>query len=166
MLLLPLTPPLIYLKLKRFKGPKMDFTFFTFFTFTFTSTRFARFSVQEVEVVGEGRWLLHSQSKKVLKENTARARLARVWINWNHLQFYKRNPFKNESDQKKSCQKIAIAFHFTKDIPLKFFRENKKYHQKILKRRLIYNFISHGVITTKGRGETFYVGDHFWKKSP
>ena len=24
MLLLPLTPPLIYLKLKRFKGPKMD----------------------------------------------------------------------------------------------------------------------------------------------
>ena len=45
-------------------------------------------------------------TKKVLKENTARARLARVWINWNHLHFYKRNPFKNESDQKKSCQKI------------------------------------------------------------
>ena len=35
-------------------------------------------SVQEVEVVGERRWLLHSQSKKVLKENTARARLA--WV--------------------------------------------------------------------------------------
>ena len=36
------------------------------------------FSLQEVEVVGERKWLLHSQSKKVLKENTARARLARV----------------------------------------------------------------------------------------
>ena len=35
-------------------------------------------TLEEVEVVGEGRWLLHSQSKKVLKENTARARLARV----------------------------------------------------------------------------------------
>merc|ERR1711973_328872 len=34
MLLLPLTPPLIYLKLKRFKGPKMDSPFFTsLFTF-------------------------------------------------------------------------------------------------------------------------------------
>ena len=52
---------------------------------------------------------------------SARARLARVWINWNHLQFYKRNPFKNESDQKKSCQKIETAFHFTREIPLKFF---------------------------------------------
>ena len=41
MLLLPLTPSLIYLKLKRFKGPKMDFTFSLHFSlslhFTFTS---------------------------------------------------------------------------------------------------------------------------------
>ena len=39
MLLLPLTPPLIYLKLKKIKGPKMDslFHFFTFHFFPFTS---------------------------------------------------------------------------------------------------------------------------------
>ena len=49
------------------------------------------------------------------------------------------------------------------EIPLKFFRENKKYHQKILKRRLIYNFISHGVITTKGREETLNVETIFEK---
>merc|ERR1712115_86043 len=38
MLLLPPTPPLIYLKLKKIKGPKMDSLHFHFhFTFTFTS---------------------------------------------------------------------------------------------------------------------------------
>ena len=79
-----------YLKLKRFKGPKMDSLFFSLFTFSLFTFHFSpfsffshnlslrSFSVQEVEVVGERRWLLHSQSKKVLKENTARARLARV----------------------------------------------------------------------------------------
>merc|ERR1712115_48326 len=36
MLLLPLTPPLIYLKLKKIKGPKMDSLFHFHFTFTFT----------------------------------------------------------------------------------------------------------------------------------
>ena len=74
--------------------------------FTFTSLHFhfhfihkhslRSLSVQEVEVVGEGRWLLHSQSKKVLKENTARARLARVWI---QLQYFKEIPFKISSIQ-------------------------------------------------------------------
>ena len=77
MLLLLLTFSLIYLKLKEIKGPKMDSLFFTSL-FTFTRKHSLRsLSVQEVEVVGEGRWLLHSQSEKVLKENTARARLAR-----------------------------------------------------------------------------------------
>ena len=39
MLLLPLTPPLIYLKLKKFKGPKMDSLHF--FTFHFSLSLFS-----------------------------------------------------------------------------------------------------------------------------
>ena len=46
MLLLPLTPPLIYLKLKKIKGPKMDSLFSLHFTFTFTFT----FTIKEEEV--------------------------------------------------------------------------------------------------------------------
>ena len=50
----------------------------------------------------------------------------------NPLQFYKRNPFKNESDQKKKVhQKIEIAFKFTKEIPLKFIRTKKKLSLKL-----------------------------------
>ena len=46
----------------------------------------------------------------------------------NPLKFYKRNLFKNESDQKKKVhQKIEIAFKFTKEIPLKFIRTKKNY---------------------------------------
>ena len=54
---------------------------------------------------------------------------------WNRLQFYKRNPFKNESDQKKGSPKNwnhlqfykrnpfkFFPFNFTKEIPLKFLR--------------------------------------------
>ena len=41
---------------------------------------------------------------------------------WNHLHFYKRNPFKNESDQKKKVrQKTEIAFNFIRKIPIKNF---------------------------------------------
>ena len=62
--------------------------------------------------------------------------VGRGWVGWSSLSrpryrpptpmVYQRNPFKNESDQKKSWQKIAIAFHFTKEIPLKFFGKKKK----------------------------------------
>ena len=75
-----------------------------------------------------------------------------MWINWNHLQFYKRNPFKNESDQKKvakNCnrfpfynrnplkifrenkKKIEITFNFTKEIPLKMNRTKKRFTKKL-----------------------------------
>ena len=55
--------------------------------------------------------------------------------NWTHFQFYKRNPFKNESDQKKGSLKNwnhiqfykrypfkKIPFNFTLEIHLIFFR--------------------------------------------
>ena len=46
MLFLPKTPPLIYLKLKKIKGPKMDSLFFTFhFHFTFTHNHGGRRSI-------------------------------------------------------------------------------------------------------------------------
>ena len=85
---------------------------------------------------------------------------------WNRLQFYKRNPFENESDQKKSCQKIAIAFHFTKEIHLKFFGRIKKieitfnFTKKI---PLKMNRTKKKVITTKGRWESFYFWEYFSK---
>ena len=42
------------------------------------------------------------------------------------LQFYIRNPFKNESDQKKVHQKIELIFILQKQIPLKIIRNKRK----------------------------------------
>ena len=46
--------------------------------------------------------------------------------NWTHPQFYERNPFKYDPDQKKNNQKIELTFSFTKEIPLKIIRNKKK----------------------------------------
>ena len=78
MLLLPKTPPSTYLKIKKIKGPKVDHFHFFFFTFHFTSLHFT-----------SRLWFDFSQfsPKK-----------------WHRLHFYKRNPFKNESNQKKKVR--------------------------------------------------------------
>ena len=75
MLLLPLTPSLIYLKLKRFKGPKMDSLSLHF---TFTSQALAPLAFSSG---GGGRLREEMASSLTIKEsfkvNAARARLAR-----------------------------------------------------------------------------------------
>ena len=76
MLLLPLTPPLIYLKLKKIKGPKMDSLFFT--SLHFTSQALASLAFGSG---GGGRRREEMASSLTIKEsfkvNAARARLAR-----------------------------------------------------------------------------------------
>ena len=74
MLLLPLTPPLIYLKLKKIKGPKTDH----FHSLTFTSQALASLAFGSG---GGGRRREEMASSLTIKEsfkvNSARARLAR-----------------------------------------------------------------------------------------
>ena len=95
MLLLPLTPSLIYLKLKRFKGPKTHHFFF------FTSlSQWKNLKNQKWIHICNAKCYAECYAiyltKKVLKENTARARLAWVWI---QLQFFKEIPLKISSIQ-------------------------------------------------------------------
>ena len=74
--------------------------------------------------------------------------------------FIREIPQKLNWTKNKVDKKNAIAFNFTEEISKKITRE-KKVHQKILKMRLIYNFISHGVILLKGRSEKVDVWNHF-----
>merc|ERR1712030_34017 len=71
MLLLPKTPTLIYLKLKKFKGPKMDSLHFTFTSLHFHHNNFRR-------VVPRTSLSTIAGIKESFKVNAARARLARV----------------------------------------------------------------------------------------
>ena len=133
MLLLPKTPPLTYPNMKRFKDQKRASLHFTHFShFSLHNHSLRSFSFQEVEVVGERRWLLHSQSKKVLKENTARARLARVWIkgypfkNFLPASIFQRNPFQNFFHSiffpgKSLVKNSKLTFNFTWKSPIKNF---------------------------------------------
>ena len=134
MLLLPKTRPLTYPNMKRFKGPKTDH-FHSFTSLSLHNHSLRSFSFQEVEVVGERRWLLHSHSKKVLKENPARARLARVWI---QHQFFKEIPLKISS----------IQFFFPREISCKKFKTHLQFYLKISNKKFssfftgksLYNF--------------------------
>ena len=76
MLLLPKTPPLIYLKLKKIKGPKMD-SLFHFF-----SLHFHKHSLRSLSGSGGGGRRREEMAssltiKESFKVNAARARLAR-----------------------------------------------------------------------------------------
>ena len=68
MLLLPLTPPLIYLKLKKFKGPKMDSLSFTQVKIKGNfngDTRFSRFTYVKIKgnFNGDTRFSRYTQVK-------------------------------------------------------------------------------------------------------
>ena len=116
MLLLPKTPTLIYLKLKKNKGPKTHSLHFHF-TFHFHKDGGRR------SIAG----IAQHSTPISIKESPFSKIFPLIWVssifskNWTHLQFYKRNPFKNESDQKKGSPKNWNRLQFLKENPLKIF---------------------------------------------
>ena len=115
-----------------------------------------------------------SQSKKVLKENTARARLARVWIKgypfriFPPASIFQRNPFQNFFHfifftGKSLVKNLKITFNFTWKSPIKnflhflqgnpftFFPKNYfwEYFSKTLSKRVILKIILESVILEK-----------------
>ena len=71
------------------------------------------------------------------KESPFQKKFSLIWLssiftkNWTHLQFYKRNPFKIESDQKKSLPKNWTHLQFYKRNPRKNYSEQKKINPEI-----------------------------------
>ena len=120
MLLLPLTPPLIYLKLKKIKGPKTHslFHFFTFHFFTFSLSLHKHGGRRSIAGI-----------KESFKGNAARARLARGFRNKKisreisckkfktHLQFYVKISNKNFS----SFFTRKSLYNFSKKLLLRIF---------------------------------------------
>ena len=129
MLLLPLTPPLIYLKLKKIKGPKMDSLF--------TSLSLHKHSLRSLSGSGGGGRRREEMAssltiKESFKVNAARARLARGFRNKKisreisckkfktHLQFYVKISNKNFS----SFFTGKSLYNFSKKLLLRPFFKN------------------------------------------
>ena len=125
MLLLPKTPPLTYPNIKKFKGPKMDSLHFHFH-FHFTSLSLHKDGGRR-SIAG----IAQHSTPISIKESPFSKIFPLIWVssisskNWTHLQFYKRNPFKNESDQKKGLPKNSNHLQFYKRNPFNFFFFNK-----------------------------------------
>ena len=72
-----------------------------------------------------------------IKETPFLKKFPVIWLssiftkNRNRLQFYIRNPFKNESDQTKSSQKNWTHLQFHKRNPFKKFSDQKKINPEI-----------------------------------
>ena len=120
----------------------MDSLHFTSLSLSLHNHSLRSLSFQEVEVVGE-RWLLQSQSKKVLKKNTARARLARVWI---QLQFFKEILLKmNRKIQKRSGSVAPVSSDERKNertnIPLFFCLSLKQSHSCLVAKICLLKFL-------------------------
>ena len=111
MLLLPKTPPLTYPNMKRFKGPKMDFTFH--FTFHKHSLRSLFGSG------GGGRRREEMASSITIKESfKEKYSTCKTSPGVNPASIFKRNHFKNFFDiifftRKSLVKKLKITFNFT-----------------------------------------------------
>ena len=118
MLLLPQTPNLIYLKLKKNKGPKMDSLHLTF-----------SLSIRSIAGIAQ-----HSIPISI-KESSFLNKFPLIWVssifskNWTQLQFYKRNVLLKISCLQ-FCMKNPFKFffnhpNFSREIPLNFLRKKK-----------------------------------------
>ena len=122
MLLLPQTPTLIYLKLKKNKGPKMD-SLSLHFTFTFHFHKHG------------GRRSIAGMAQHSITISIKKAPFQRNSLNIDFSQFSPKNgtafiftkeiPLKmNRTNKKKVRQKTEIAFNFIRKIPIKIFTFN------------------------------------------
>ena len=146
MLLLPLAPSLIYLKLKRFKGPKMDFTslhFTSLFTSLFTHKHGGRRSIAGIKESFEG---YRPPSPMVVKEIPFKFSTCKTSAG---VKFYKRNPFKfflrSPSIFKRNpIKKNRLQFYM--EIPLLFSKNHKletifeKSHRSSVILKILENF--------------------------
>merc|ERR1712079_144260 len=118
MLLLPLTPPLIYLKLKKFKGPKMDSLHFTFSQ-----------SLASLVLVsgGGGRRREEMASSLTIKESfKGTYSTCKISAGVNQASIFQRNPFKNFFHfiffpGKSLVKNSKLTFNFTRKSPIKNF---------------------------------------------
>ena len=92
MLLLPPTPPLIYLKLKKIKGPKMDSLFFHFTSLSLSQA----LAPLAFSSGGGGRRREEMASSLTIKESfKGKYSTCKTSVGVNPASIFQRNPFKN-----------------------------------------------------------------------